>query len=639
MVRLGQNCSISRDWSKAKLKTTSTPNINTPAPDNNTLTGKDMEEFPPLLCLPPPVRRRIHCFVGLVSSLGKHPHRFDLHGRPVSRSLPAPPNPSAFYGLLLSCRLLYTEAAALLYSASRFILRYNPAHPDPLQPLCVLTPTSLASLTSLVIILNEASCHHHFEYGQYHECCLEGSDPDIEPRWGGAAWCEAEHGSLHQLPLLINGGDDDEDSDKLAAAQDLLAKWRSAATHLSYITSRRLELGLVCDIDPHHKRALEMASLVTGPLRLIPQLKDCHIRLCKLPDPRLQQTAQDGALQACRIAPPPYLLCSKSPTEAQATLTNLPRELRLRILEYSDLIVPNRQVTWSRQSHRYFTTVRDSFYHEYLSKFFCCQNSRGSESIGCFCSRRHAAFSSICKCWSPPGPRLFLICRTLCLDAQLIFFSGNRFIVHDHKADSCWAIPYLDEGMEEGDDNLETPETPGALEEPEGPRRPKQPDPRRDYPSNRFAASQFLREVVPTHCLARLRFLELVFPPYLPETWPRENHPAMQDWRATVDWLLQDGKINTPCLTIRLAVAEVSCDSPLVYHRLTVTFAEGATIGERTWRFVRSLKPLADNGLARFYAHLPHPWAFMEGAKVRDDRDLWLEDKGPCRAFRHGRSV
>jgi len=582
-----------------------------------------MEELPPLLRLPPTVRRRIYRFVGLVSSLRKHPYRFDLHGRPVSRSLPAPPNPSAFHGLLLSCRLLYTEAAALLYSASQFILRYDPTHPDPLQPLCALTATSLAFLTSLVIILNEASCHHHFEYGQYQRCCLEGSDPDIQPRWGGADWCEAEHGDLHQLPLLTDGGDDDEHGDKLAAAQDLLAKWRLAAARLSHLTSGRLELGLVCDIDPHHERALEVASLVTAPLRLIPQLRDCHIRLCKVPDPRLQQIAQGGALQACRIAMPPYLSYK---TGAQATLTNLPRELRLQILEYSDLIVPNRQVTWSRQSHRYFTTIRDSFYNEYLSRFFCCLSSRGSKSfIGCFCSRRHTTFSSMCKCWVPPGPTLFLICRTLSRDAQLTFFSGNQFIVHDYKADPCWAIPYIGERAQEEADDLETPETPRALEESERPGGREQPDPRHDYPSDRFAASQFLREVVPTHCLAHLRFLELVFPPYLPETWPPEDHPAMQDWRATVDWLLQDGKINAPGLTIRLAVAQVSCDSPLVYHRLTITFAEGTTMGRAHMAIVRSLKPLADNGLARFYAHLPHPWAFMEGAKIRDNRYLWLE--------------
>ena len=580
-----------------------------------------MEELPPLLRLPPPVRRRIYRFIGVVSSPGEDPHRFDLHGRFVSRWLRPPPKPSAFHGLLLSCRLLYTEAAALLYSSSRFILRYDPAHPDPLRPLCALTTTSLASLTSLVIILNEASCHHHFEWGQYHECCLEGSDPDLEPRWGGADWCEAEDGHVHQFPLLTNGGDNDEHSNTVAAAQDLLAKWRLAATHLSHITSRRLELGLVCDIDPHHKRALEIASLVTAPLRLVPQLRDCHIRLGKLPDSRLQQTAQDGALQACRIASPPYLLCSKSPTGAQkATLTNLPRELRLRILEYSDLIVPNRHVTWSRQNHRYFTTVRDSRYREHLSRFFRCRNSRGSEpSIGCFCSRRHAAFSSMCKCWSPPGPRLFLICRTLCQDARLTFFSGNLFIVHDYKTDPCWAIPYLEDDVQEEVGGL------AALEEPERPTEPRQPDPRHVYPRDRFAASQFLREVVPTHCLAHLRFLELVFPAYLPETWPGEDHPAMQDWRATVDWLLQDGRINAPGLTVRLAVADVSGDSPREYHRLTITFAEGATIGKAHMAIVRSLKPLADNGLARFYAHLPHPWAMMERAKARDDRDCWLE--------------
>ncbi|KAK4152637.1 hypothetical protein C8A00DRAFT_44336 [Chaetomidium leptoderma] len=408
-------------------------------------------------------------------------------------------------------------------------------------------------------------------------------------------------------------------NDELATARDLMAKWHLAAACLSRITSGRLELALVCDLDPHHTQAPEFASLVTAPLRLTPQLRDCQIRLCKIPDPRLQQTARDGVLQACRIAPPPYDSPKPLTGTLWATLTSLPRELRLRILEYTDLIVPNREVTWSRQDQCYVTSVRDLFNDKDLRPFFRCWDiSETWDFVGCFCRRRHASFSLRCKCWAPPGPRLFLICRTLCRDAQLTFFSGNRFIVHDYKDHPCWAVPFLGEDPQEGFEGSDGSQGPGQSEE--GPERPEQPDgsegpaPRNAYPSDRFAASQFLREVAPVHCLAHLRFLELVFPPYLAQTWPRGEHRVMQDWHVTVDWL-QD-KINAPGLTIRLVAAEVSCDSPIVYRNI-IPRSDGDTIGKAHMKLALSLKPLADNGLASFYAHLPYPWEFTVGPQTR----------------------
>jgi hypothetical protein len=51
----------------------------------------------------------------------------------------------------------------------------------------------------------------------------------------------------------------------------------------------------------------------------------------------------------------------------------------------------------------------------YSDQFFHCWLDKAE---GCFCSRRHAAFSLGCRCWTPPGPALFLLCRALSQDAQ-----------------------------------------------------------------------------------------------------------------------------------------------------------------------------------------------------------------------------
>ena len=561
-----------------------------------------MQELPPLLRLPPHLRRRIYDFVGLASSGsdGLHvsstrPDKFDLHGRPVDP--PAPP-PSTFHGLLLSCRTIYAEAAVVVYSGNLFVLRYNPAHPEPLRPLHALTPTALASLTSLTIILNQASCHQHCGHADYGYCCVEGRDND---GWSGLARCKLYHGDSHQLPLLARrppGCQDAYMHDEFAAAQHLLAKWRLAAACLSHIPAGRLELALVCDIDPHYERAREVASLITAPLYILPQLRDCRIRLCKIPDAPLQQIARDGVLQACRIAPPPYY-SPKPSTRTQATLVGLPRELRLRILEYTDLIAPGRQVIWSRQDQAYLTAAcKDDLEEDDLRVFYHCWTSSSSlpSFLGCFCRRRHAAFSLACKCWAPPSP-LFLVCRILCQDAQFTFFSGNRFIIHDYKTSRTWALPFF---REYSNEELEQPE--GWSEASEG-----IPDTSRyDYPGTRFAASQFLREVVPSHCLAHLRFLELVFPPYLAQTWPRGgDHPVLQDWQATVDWLVD--KVNAPALTLRLAGVEVHYGSPDEYHKV-ISKSDGVDIAKAHMDLMRPLKALGGIGLARFFAHFPYPW-------------------------------
>ncbi|KAL2148600.1 hypothetical protein VTH82DRAFT_2154 [Thermothelomyces myriococcoides] len=318
-----------------------------------------------------------------------------------------------------------------------------------------------------------------------------------------------------------------------------------------------------------------------------------------VPDSRLQQLAKDAARHACGLASDPLPL----PPNADPILTNLPRELRLRILEYTDLVTPTREVIWSREDHSYrvitpdndcLNTVEESYkvvncWDPYDSRTWKSPNP------GCFCSRRHAAFSHACQCWAPPRASLFLVCRTLYEDAQYIFFSKNRFIVHDYKIKPPWALPF-----DEGDTWDEDP--------------PKYP-----YPYERFAISHFLREVVPKSSLAHLRFLELVFPPYRPGSWPPKHHPAMRDWRATVYWLRS--RVNPRQLTIQLAVSDLGdTDLDPFYYPITV---QGAW--ELLGSYANLVQPLAwlgNEGLARFYAHFPHRWEWTDEF-MNKSADTW----------------
>ncbi|KAH6854922.1 hypothetical protein B0I37DRAFT_395247 [Chaetomium sp. MPI-CAGE-AT-0009] len=528
------------------------PNATATTPAKATNSSK--QTSPGLLRLPPHVRERIFRQLGMAN----------------------------FHGLLLCCRTIYAEAAALLYSTNRFFIYYS--DPGSLKPLHALTPTSLASLTRLKVILNQASCH---ERTSERNCT--------------AAHCNASyHIGRHRRPLASCAPSDYEGDWR--TAQTVLDEWQAAAAHMSpHIRAGQLQLSLVCDIDHEQKDSIDVGKRVVVPLQLLPRLKNCSIRLCATPNRQLRGLAQDAALKARGFTNPYY-----NPHPARTTLATLPRELRVRILEYTDLITPYKEVVWTRNRPVYSVSQWPCRIYEFnvcsFPNHHGCQFVRCPEGLhptdGCFCGRRHAAFSSECRCWTAPGPALFLVCRTLCQDAQLVFFSGNRFIVGDTD------LVYYD-----------------SLTEPSVWLGARDTQPAGSYSYDCFAISQFVREIVPRHCLAYIRFLELVFPPYCHHAWPRPEHPAMQDWYATVYWLKD--KINGPKLTLRLIMTDVD-GRFLKSDRTRLTEMEGKAIIRAYMNISSPLRHLAtgDNGLAMFYASLAYPWTWT------DVTDNWIRQHG-----------
>jgi hypothetical protein len=514
-----------------------------------------------------------------------------------------PPDPIDFHGLLISCRTIHAEAAALLYSANSFVVHHDaPAQLPGLHALGALTETSLRSISQLKIVLNEAACHNRVTENDISDsCCCQGRDEENDwYDWSASQWCRKTHcHDIHQAPLLSDGC-------AMSAADDVRRAWHFAAAQLfSRIAPGRLALSLVCDIDPQHPLAFHLAESILAPLHLLPRshLSECRIRLAKTPDGGpLQQLAQDAVVHTCGLPTPvPHAAAT-----ATTTLASLPRELRVRILEYTDLVTPRRQVAWSRQDRAYvLLRLRRSEEPPYTTpdelhdaQFFECSRGRPE---GCFCRRRHAAFSLHCTCWAPPGPTLFLVCRTLSQEAQYVFFSRNRFIIHDYKACPIWQVP-------------DSPE-------PDSP----------SYPFEKFAASEFLRDVVPASALAHLRFLELVFPPYPSATWPGPDHPAARDWLATVGWLRD--RLTLPALTLRVMVMDESNGTP--DRAGEATPEEAAALLSAYADLVRPLQKLAAEpaGLARFYAHFRYPrersWADVPNEPPRPGPwyDPWLEKK------------
>ncbi|AEO55674.1 hypothetical protein MYCTH_2116379 [Thermothelomyces thermophilus ATCC 42464] len=458
---------------------------------------RGIEEQPPrpptLLRLPPHVRHRIYLHIGIARRDGR-PNTYYLDGRKESRIFVSafdPPPTRNFAGLLRSCRDLYTEAATLLYSTNQFVIY---AYKASLEPLQSLSPTAIASLTSLKIVLNECSCHYPVDSKDYPPlCCCD--DVEHEPHANSIRdQCAKYHGSVHRRPLLdpVSSGIDSTSS-KLAA-QALLTSWYNAAVHLSsHVRPGRLALSLEVTWCRRYRR----------------------YQVCRPPCLASEGGCQPHIHHGCRLS----------------------QCLRVD------------------------------------------PSGRPPPSPGCFCRRRHAAFSFTCNCWAPPTS-LFLVCRALYRDAQLVFFSRNHFIVHDVQ----------------GQDKPRDPETASTKEY---------------YPYERLAASHFLRDVVPADCLAHLRFLELVFPPYMPRDWPVGEHPAIVDWRDTVNWLR--GKIDAPALTMRVVFADFLYNPAARRDRTTKD--EGLQIVRGYMHITQALKPLVKHdGLASLFVQAAFPWSWARNA-------------------------
>ncbi|KAK4146994.1 uncharacterized protein C8A04DRAFT_9349 [Dichotomopilus funicola] len=568
--------------------------------------------LPGILQLTSETRHRIYLYLGvaqrriygkaapIIYDLGD-PSRFKI----VNSESQFDDGPASFHSLLLSCRTISSEVSAFLYSANWFVIHYQAR--KSLVALRALTPNALASLANLKIVLNQGSCHRR-EPGTmgFEECCgriwaykqpLNGS-----PRllYG----CGADHGDAHDYPLTAAS----------PPTEDVIEDWLKTAAYLaSYITPGQLELSLVCDVG---RGDVEIARRILDGFRLLPRLKDCHIRLCETRHPQLQQLAQEAARHARGIDS--SKLVGRSPSSSSSSslgpsLLSLPPEIRLRILQYTDLITPSKEVMWKKSSSVVsYYIQRPPCYEEWGPSYcppHCNQGCRFSHcwrtifpqpSIGCFCSARHTAASSRCKCWAPPTP-LFLVCRTLYAEANMVFYRGNRFIV------------------------IDAPGTGSFQGRPPG-----------DYPHKSFAASHFLKKVIPPHCLTHLRFLEVVFSVLTHENRPRDDHPAFQDWDDTWDWV--KGKLNLPTLTLRLAVAAHPDRGRGPPESWEMTREQGKMVLATYNRIILPLQRLGGTsdgggGLARFYASLPWPLKWSReatrrlAAMDRDARSEWLDSK------------
>ncbi|RDL33241.1 uncharacterized protein BP5553_08680 [Venustampulla echinocandica] len=283
--------------------------------------------------------------------------------------------------LLRVSKAVHNEVSSILYAENMF--RICRSDQGGLSSLFALSSAALQSLRSLSIKLNACSCVPN------HQC----SDDDylINSFLKGCQECHMTCKIGRDFPASVEN----------AAGRELISERNQLLPRLAmYLSPASLRLSIVCDTLDY-----ATAKPFTDVSIQLPQLAECSIRLGQAPNPAVHCLAEEAV----------YRLTS-NPTDHLKPFNfgALPVEIQRRILTHTDLVSPFK-VAW--------------YHGGGLSTSECCRQCTDALEA-CFCSVRHAAFSSMpCQCWVFPSA-LFLVSRKLHEYATEIFFSKNTFVAY-----------------------------------------------------------------------------------------------------------------------------------------------------------------------------------------------------------------
>lgn len=225
--------------------------------------------------------------------------------------------------------------------------------------------------------------------------------------------------------------------------------WQRAASNvLEHAKPGALSLQLSWDVDTalNAEADLDMAMAIVKPLldTRPGTLRDCSIRLSAERDYRLAKLAMEvschatGKYHKTRHCAAPF------------RFFDLPLEIRLSILAYTDLVTPFSEVCWhpARGFYCSFLCTQCEYWcHRAASGQqpdplgdrqhwgclfrFCGLLSPPSSDGNLFCRVRHGAYTTSCQCWETPQD-LMLVSRAFYSEAASVFYSRNRItIVND----------------------------------------------------------------------------------------------------------------------------------------------------------------------------------------------------------------
>lgn len=293
--------------------------------------------------------------------------------------------------LLLVCRVVHDEVEAIVYSENLFILPEGDV--GNFGVLRTLRPRILGLMKRLHVELSFVHCTD-------------------------APACRHRYGTSQDPPLLLDC--------KSRRNVDLYHEWKYTMQYLASCTvPGRLEFGIRCYVG-----STEAARLCLEALLCMPKLADCFIKL-----PHTSSTATLGVARSVA-----FQLTGRS-TELPkfSRFLELPTELQLNILEYTDLVTPLREVEYQAMSG----SVPYGKYRNHYSADYCTEGDISEYRYGgchpkfhhackyrltrhTFC-RLEGVATAKCICWEPPTS-LFLISKGLRNLVNEVFFTRNRFV-------------------------------------------------------------------------------------------------------------------------------------------------------------------------------------------------------------------
>ncbi|KAE9368669.1 hypothetical protein N431DRAFT_486151 [Stipitochalara longipes BDJ] len=304
--------------------------------------------------------------------------------------------------LLDVCRQVSNEVAQLFYSRNHFNVCQT--NDGGFSGLLSIRPTALSWLTSLSIELSVC------------ECADDSGDDNLTG--------SCSHHWQHHV-LSIPGNQQFLRSAMLHSRSIEMTKWKTLCQHLAAsVTSHQLKLWIICEVNN-----IETAKEITAPLTEPPVLRLCSIRLNSEPFmTELQDLARDITLK----------LTSQRPDALDYPFRylDLPREIQLHILQYTDLVA-NNDIAWCSEVPYEGPQIIETSSLEWKSngfssedftyQFKCCGKCSDIREI-CSCFLMHTAYSTACVCWRMPSS-LFLVSHQMREDSTAVFFSRNHFVI------------------------------------------------------------------------------------------------------------------------------------------------------------------------------------------------------------------
>jgi len=285
--------------------------------------------------------------------------------------------------LLLLSKAVYKDASAALYGKNKFVLRAHTA--SHLNALKNMPPQAIAAMTSLLIRLN---CWP----------CPWGHD-EVDPNNLNCYICStAVQDSDPVLDLNTRSG------------QEIAALWGTLCSDLSaHVTPRQLNLTFICDTESPSD-----AEQITASLTKLPRLKTCTIRLGRSKNPILTSISRTVSQKMTQdfIAQGPF------------PFQNLPRELRLQILDHTHL----GRLGIYHPKFSSFRVENNKLIHGQSEKFgrpICCSKCTHTFA-DCCCPTAYSSYSISCDCRLIPWS-LFTVSKQMHADAFEVFYSKNKF--------------------------------------------------------------------------------------------------------------------------------------------------------------------------------------------------------------------